>query len=315
MADPKDIVPYLPLLMPYLKDSLVDPIPEVRAVAARALGALVRGLGEEEFGGLSHWLVELMRAEASSVERSGGAQALAEVLGALGEPRLSEVLRELLPLADHPKPATRQGLLWLLAFLPGVLAAKFSGYITTLLPVVLGGLADDAEMVREVAMRAGEVVVSRYARSHVSILLPALQEGMFDDNWRIRQSSVNLLGHLLYAIAGTTAVGVMDNEDDDAGLGDARGDAAILEALGEARRNDLLASLYVMRSDVSAVVRQSSLQVWKSVVSHTPRTLKSILPLLMDRIIDSLASTNADKRGVAGRCLGDIVRFWRADVA
>merc|ERR1719343_1512073 len=38
IRDPKDIQPYLPLLLPQLKETLVDPIPDVRATAAKAFG-------------------------------------------------------------------------------------------------------------------------------------------------------------------------------------------------------------------------------------------------------------------------------------
>jgi hypothetical protein len=44
IADPNDFVPYVPELLPCLKAAVVDPIPDVRAVASRALGSLVRGM-------------------------------------------------------------------------------------------------------------------------------------------------------------------------------------------------------------------------------------------------------------------------------
>jgi hypothetical protein len=42
---------------------------------------------------------------------------------------------------------------------------------------------------------------------------------MFHDDWRIRNSSVSLLGELLYLIGDTKAVGLADGEDDDDGCG------------------------------------------------------------------------------------------------
>jgi hypothetical protein len=33
------------------------------------------------------------------------------------------------------------------------------------------------------------------------LLLPAIEDGIFNDNWRIRQSSVELLGDLLFKVA------------------------------------------------------------------------------------------------------------------
>lgn len=40
---------------------------------------------------------------------------------------------------------------------------------------------------------------------------------------------------------------------------------------------DILSRLYMLRSDPNAVVRQQALMVWKSVVEHTPATLKRTL--------------------------------------
>lgn len=90
--------------MPGLKQALLDPVPEVglhrcynqinlekssfciflhqitlpqvRAVSARALGALVKELGEENCSDLLPWLMETLISETSSVDRSGAAQGL-----------------------------------------------------------------------------------------------------------------------------------------------------------------------------------------------------------------------------------------------
>lgn len=57
----------------------MDPIPEVRSVAARAIGSLIRGMGEENFPDLVPWLLDTLKSDGSNVERSGAAQGLSEV--------------------------------------------------------------------------------------------------------------------------------------------------------------------------------------------------------------------------------------------
>lgn len=48
-----------------------------------------------------------------------------------------------------------------------------------------------------------KIVVVTYTKTNIDTVLPAVQEGIFDPDWRIRQSSVQLLGDLLYCIAET----------------------------------------------------------------------------------------------------------------
>jgi hypothetical protein len=47
LSEHKDLEPYVESLISDLKLTVVDPIPEVRATAAKAFGSLVKGLGEE----------------------------------------------------------------------------------------------------------------------------------------------------------------------------------------------------------------------------------------------------------------------------
>jgi len=130
---------------------------------------------------------------------------------------------------------------------------------------------------------------------------------MFDPNWRIRQCSVQLVGDLLYKITGVTGKAQVDGTEDDA-LGTDEGIKAVAEVLGAERREIVLSSLYILRSDVNLMVRQSSLHVWKTIVNNTPRTMREILPTMMKTIIDCLASSDYDKRQAGGRTLGDLVR-------
>ena len=72
--DPEDLIPYMPILVPAIKASLFDAIPEIRASAAKALGRLSKGLGTAHSFEMLAWLREhLNLTESTSAERSGAA--------------------------------------------------------------------------------------------------------------------------------------------------------------------------------------------------------------------------------------------------
>jgi hypothetical protein len=307
--DARDFVPYLPILLPDLKSTLLDPIPDVRSISAKSLGSLTRGLGEATFPDLRPWLIDTLRSEeGSSVERSGAAQGLSELLVAGGAQLTENVMvNEILPLKSHPKAGTREGVLWVLTFLPSVLGQAFSSLIDQSLPALLSGLADDNETVRDVALRAGRVLVRSHGKAHKDKILPSLEDGLSNEDYRIRVASLTLLGDLLGMLGGTKVGKANTDTQDDIRQAE-RAQAQIALALGNETRKRVLSSLYLARSDTAAVVRQSAVQVWKTVVSVTPRTLREILSVLVDQIVTALASGDAERTQVAGRCLGDIVQ-------
>jgi hypothetical protein len=71
------------------------------------------------------------------------------------------------------------------------------------LACILDGLADEAEGVRDAALAAGRVAVELYAQAALPLLLPAVEAGIISGNWRIRQSSVELLGDLLFKVGSS----------------------------------------------------------------------------------------------------------------
>ncbi|CAN6287018.1 unnamed protein product [Urochloa humidicola] len=308
VTEPKDMIPYIGLLLPEVKKVLVDPIPEVRAVAGRALGSLISGMGEEIFPDLVPWLLDTLKSDNSNVERSGAAQGLSEVLAALGQEYFDGILPDIIRNCSHQKASVRDGHLTLFRYLPRSLGGVFQNYLQAVLPAILDGLADENESVRDAALSAGHVFVEHYAASSLPLLLPAIEDGIFSDNWRIRQSSVELLGDLLFKVAGTSGKAILEGGSDDEGASTEAQGRAIIEVLGREKRNEVLAAIYMVRSDVSLTVRQAALHVWKTIVANTPRTLKEIMPVLMDTLISSLASSSSERRQVAGRSLGELVR-------
>ena len=499
VAEPRDLVPYLPQILPPLRRLVSDPIPDVRACTAKALGSLVRGLGLGEMPDLVPWLIQGLSSEASTVERSGSAQGLVNVLHAMGEPALSRTIAQLLPLADSDRAEPREGFLWVCVFLPRLVGPSFRHLLPSLFPLVVKSLADDVELVRDVGTRCSKTIVSAHGKADPDLVVPVLEDGLCAAAWRVRQASVALSGQLLMEIANmpqrVVVAGNSAGEDDggasdedewasesEAGLSDAEREAesaarareaaftilqsddldsaalavgarggkeprhagpssgggedvyspsqgswraavtvgggkkdelaavepikrrkkgergvfdadahismpkksakarqlsaaklAVLEAaglvlgqkqrasdgdssggeseakeateppsrpknqrsapapaqdlsgatllaemdsaaraqvhvLGLGARSRLLALLYLTRSDTSQVVRQASLSVWKAVVPNSPRTLREVLPALTTILVRDLASESDERRLVASRCLGDVVR-------
>lgn len=310
LTDQKDLTPYLPNIIPGLKMSLLDPVPEVRGVSARALGAMVRGMGESSFEDLLPWLMQTLTSESSSVDRSGAAQGLSEVVGGLGVEKLHKLMPEIIATADRNDiaPHVKDGYIMMFIYMPNTFPQDFTPYIGQIINPILKALADENEYVRDTALKAGQRIVNLYAETAVTLLLPELEKGLFDDNWRIRFSSVQLLGDLLYRISGVSGKMTTETASEDDNFGTEQSHTAIIRFLGNERRNRVLSGLYMGRSDVSLMVRQAALHVWKVVVTNTPRTLREILPTLFGLLLGCLASTSYDKRQVAARTLGDLVR-------
>jgi len=188
LTDAKDFVPYLNDLLPMVHQVLVDPVPEARATAAKALGTLVERLGEIHFPDLVPGLLRVLKTDSSGVDRQGAAQGLSEVLSGLGMERLEGLLPDIIANARSPRPTVREGFMSLLVYLPATFGSRFQPHLPKIISPILSGLSDTEEYVREAAMRAGRMVVTNYSNKAIDLLLPELETGMFDPGWRIRVS-------------------------------------------------------------------------------------------------------------------------------
>ncbi|KAF8562007.1 hypothetical protein P879_04658 [Paragonimus westermani] len=311
LARKEELQPYVATIMPPLKACLLDAIPEIRSVAAAALGALVRGMGESCFTEVLPWLITTMTSETSSVDRSGAAQGLAEVLGAMGIERLRSILPDLVRTAASGSkipPHVRDGYLMLFIYLPAIFQDAFCEFIGPIIPTILKSLSDETEYLRETALRAAQQIVQMFAESSFELLLPELEQGVGDPNWRIRHSSVQLLGDLLYQLSGLSGKGTTKTQDEDDTFGTSAAHDRLKEFMGAERHDRVLARIHMVRSDPTLIVRQAAIHVWKVVVPNTSRTLREIMPVLIRLLLTTLGSSNREQQQVAARALGDVVR-------
>ncbi|KAL8826717.1 MAG: hypothetical protein Q9191_003625 [Dirinaria sp. TL-2023a] len=303
LTDRKDIVSHLPVLVTGLKLAVVDPVPATRATASKALGSLVEKLGEDALPDLIPSLMATLKSDTGAGDRLGSAQALSEVLAGLGTGRLQETLPTILQNVASTKPTVREGFISLFIYLPACFGNSFANYLSRIIPPILSGLADEIESIRETSLRAGRLLVKNFATKAIDLLLPELDRGLGNDNYRIRLSSVELVGDLLFNLTGLNA----STEQDEIEEGATEAGQSLLEVLGEEKRNRILSSLYICRCDTSGLVRSAAINVWKALVA-TPRTLKELVPTLSQRIIQRLASSNVEQKVIAGNALGELIR-------
>lgn len=301
LVDSKDLFPYLASLVAELEIAMVDPVPETRSTGARALGSLVEKLGEELFPDLIPRLLGTLNDPTRAGDRLGSAQALAEVICGLGLSKLDEMLPTILDSAQSVYSHVRAGFMPLLLYLPICFGFQFAPYLSRIIPPILKGLADTDEEIRETALKAGRLIVKNYASRAVDLLLPELERGLSDSSYRIRLSSVELTGDLLFQVTGIS--GKIELTEDQVEV-----TRNLVEVLGQERRDRILAALFVCRSDATGVVRAAAVDIWKALVANTPRTIKEIIPSLTHTLVRRLASTDEVQRSMAAATLGDVVR-------
>ncbi|KAG9891092.1 ARM repeat-containing protein, partial [Aureobasidium melanogenum] len=303
LTERKDLITHLPILVAGLRVAIVDPVPTTRATASKALGSTVEKLGEDAMPDLIPSLMATLKSDTGAGDRLGSAQALSEVLAGLGTSRLEETLPTILQNISSSKPAVREGFMSLFIYLPACFGNSFSNYLSKIIPPILSGLADDVDTIRETALRAGRLLVKNFATRAIDLLLPELERGLADDSYRIRLSSVELVGDLLFNLSGIS--GSAEQEEAEEGANEAG--QSLLEVLGEEKRNKVLSALYICRCDTSGLVRTASINVWKALVA-SPRTLRELIPTLTQLLIHRLASPNMEQKEIAGNALGELIR-------
>ncbi|OOQ88832.1 60S ribosomal protein L19 [Penicillium brasilianum] len=303
LTERKDLIAHLPIIVAGLNLAIVDPVPTTRATASKALGSLIEKLGEDALPDLIPNLMNTLKSDTGAGDRLGSAQALSEVLAGLGTTRLEETLPTILQNVSSSKPAVREGFMTLFIFLPACFGNSFANYLSKIIPPILAGLADDIESIRETSLRAGRLLVKNFATKAIDLLLPELERGLADDSYRIRLSSVELVGDLLFSLTGISGKSEAEEEEEEA----TQAGQSLLEVLGEERRDKVLSALFICRCDTSGLVKSAAMAVWKALVA-SPKTLKEMVPTLSQLIIRRLGSSNMEQKVIASNALGDLIK-------
>ena len=318
LTESDDLTVHLASFLSGLRAAIVDPVPATRATSSKAMGSLIEKLGEDAMPELIPSLMAMLRSDTGAGARLGSAQALSEILAGLGTSRLDDTLPLIFQNVKSSKPIVREGYMSLFIFLPACFGTSFAAYLSQIVPYLLAGLADDVEAVREISLRAGRLLVKKYSNRAVDLLLPELQSGLADDNYRIRLSSMELVGDLLYSITGINSENLRDDnmanqekyENDDNIISINKQNEAIhtlLEILGSEKRNWVLSAIFICRCDTATHVRAKANQIWKTLVS-SPRVLKEIIPTLSQLIVLRISSSSWERKIIASNALGELIR-------
>ncbi|KAL5512504.1 hypothetical protein ACEPAG_3157 [Sanghuangporus baumii] len=254
-------------------------------------------------------LLRILKIDTSGIDRQGVAQGLSEVLAGLGMERLESLLPDIVSNAQSPKSTVREGFMSLLVYLPSTFGARFQPHLTKIVGPILSGLSDTEEYVREAAMRAGRMIITNYSNRAIDLLLPELERGMFDSSWRIRHSSITLVGELLFKVSGISGKAEIE-EDEEVEVTAAEGSRkALAEVLGKERRDRVLSALYIVRQDAVSVVRQSAIHIWKALVHNTPRAVRELLHELIAQLVNLLVEEEGgESQETASRTIGEICK-------
>lgn len=149
--DPNDLLPYMEILIPSIKVSLFDPIPEIRASAAKSLGTLTKGMGIENSKVILKWLTDTLHSKDIQVkERSGAAQGLAEVISFHGKKFFEKRLPGLIELCNHPENHIKESYRSLFVYLPSAYP-DLNKHLQLIIPIFYDGLKDDNDELRKLS--------------------------------------------------------------------------------------------------------------------------------------------------------------------
>lgn len=164
-----------------MKVPLFDNIPEIRNIAAQNIGLFCNSIGPEVAVPIYNWLIQVINNNSSSIEKSGAVNAYSEVIR--HNDRWESLLPELLDKCRSETTHIRESYIGLFIFVPFYAHEKFNHYLPQVFPVLKENLRHESEDIRKTAIRVLQIIISEYALSHLDLILPPLEAGLFSRSW------------------------------------------------------------------------------------------------------------------------------------
>ncbi|CCW69155.1 unnamed protein product [Phytomonas sp. Hart1] len=197
--DPKTLRPYSDTLVHLLEEAAMDPKAEARTTSAKAIGALAAAVGGSVVDEVMNWCFATMqKIHSSAIEKAGAAQTFVELVDACGDALLESCFATIEAGMTDDKPPVREGFLYIMIYAPSTLSSEtFQTLLPLAFPWVLEGLSHFSDKVRDVALVAGDSIISLYGTRNLSLVLEPLLRGISSEVTTLRQSSLLLASKLL----------------------------------------------------------------------------------------------------------------------
>ncbi|EGR27417.1 hypothetical protein IMG5_195990 [Ichthyophthirius multifiliis] len=280
IKDPKDILPYMEILVGGLKSALADNNNEVRLFAAKAIGKISNTIGKQNTEIYFRFIKDIIESKtATSIERSGAAQALSEIMCILGLDYFKSQLPIIFEKMSDKQPWVKEGYIGIFVYVPVILKESFNAYIKDVLDATIEYVSDEEEKIREISLRVLRILIQNFGETQTELLCMPISEGLFSSNWRRRNSSAILCAEMLEILQK-----IVRQESNEMFEENIKRDESTLTYKQKVLHENFM-SIYILRADEMEQIRLQCAQIWKNFVSNTPRTLKLGLPILMQKLI------------------------------
>eukprot|EP00440_Ansanella_granifera_P043221 gb/GFBE01046855.1/.p1 GENE.gb/GFBE01046855.1/~~gb/GFBE01046855.1/.p1 ORF type:complete len:1484 (+),score=454.50 gb/GFBE01046855.1/:1-4452(+) len=298
IADPLLLQPYLPELLPLLKECVLHPTIGVQHEAAKSFGSLASGLPKIFDEDVMPWLLETLQSQetnndVSEVERRGAARGLAEALKARRDLLATCLHGTILPrIAKGSTKETKAGGLQFVQALASLGPSAFLPHLRGSLEVVLNGLAEESEVIHKQAIEAMKVLIDEYGSAYPNLLLPRVQNALFFEDEEARSRAMDVF----FILCEKIGEGVRFGQD-----------FLSMDSISTFHRHRLLASIYIARTDRQPDVRRMATLLWKEKLQSGQKAKAEIIPVLLS-LIKALKASGAPARVAAAQdCLNELV--------